>query len=244
MLCHVVDVNNASNINAKRAGIRWYELRQYGDEAEWEIYQQGTYAPGNEHRWLGSIAMDKYGDIAMAYSISSNTMYPSLGFTGRYSWGTLGEMTQAEFIAVEGTGSQTTGNRYGDYAHMCLDAADQSVFWYTGQYLGNNGSRRTRIFSFRMGDLVGGAEHLIDRLNWEIKTLENGFDVVVAGLPEGQEVQLDLFDAMGKLIQTNKFTVVNGSVGKFFDTAALPKGVYMIRMGNEDFQDVKKVIKE
>lgn len=244
MLCHVVDVNNANGIASKRAGIRWYELRQYGEDAEWEIYQQGTYAPGNEHRWMASIAMDKYGDIAMAYSISSSSMYPSLAYTGRYSWGSLGEMTQAEFIAIEGTGSQTGGNRYGDYAHMSLDPADQSIFWFTGQYLGNNGARRTRIFSFRMGNLVDVAEHIIDQLDWQIKTLDGAFDVAITGLPEGEQVQLDLFDAMGKLIETNQFTATSGQVSRVFNVANLPTGTYMIRLGNEGFQDVKKVIKK
>lgn len=244
MLCHVVDVNNATNIASKRAGIRWYELRQYGDDAEWQIYQQGTYAPGNVHRWLGSIAMDKYGDIAMAYSMSSSTMYPSIGFTGRYSWGTLGEMTQAEFTAIEGTGSQTGGNRYGDYAHMSLDPADQSIFWYTGEYLGNNGSRRTRIFSFKMSTLVGAAEHIIDKLDWQIKTLDNAFDVAINGLPDGEKVQLDLFDAMGKLIETNNHTVNSGTIQRTFNVSNLSPGTYMVRLGNERFQDVKKVVKK
>jgi hypothetical protein len=244
MLCHVVDVNNASGIASKRAGVRWYELRQYGEDAEWEIYQQGTYAPGNEHRWLASIAMDKYGDIAMAYSIGSSTMYPSLAFTGRYSWGAPGEMTQAEFMAVEGTGSQTGGNRYGDYAHMSLDPADQSIFWYTGEYLGSNGARRTRIFSFRIGNLVDVAEHIIDQLDWQIKTLDGSFDVLVTGLPEGEQVQLDLFDAMGRLIETNQFTATSGQVARVFNVANLATGTYMIRIGNEGFQDVKKVIKK
>jgi len=244
MLCHVVDVNNASSIANKRAGVRWYELRQYGDDAEWEIYQQGTYAPGNEHRWLASIAMDKYGDIAMAYSISSSSLFPSLAYTGRYSWGELGTMTQAEFFAVEGTGFQSGGNRYGDYAHMSLDPADQSVFWYTGEYLGSNGARRTRIFSFRMGDLVEVQQHIIDQLDWQIKTLDGAFDVLVVGLPEGETVQLDLFDAMGRLIENNVYQVVDGQVGRVFDVTGLPAGTYMIRLGNENFQDVKKVIKK
>ncbi len=244
MLCHVVDVNNATGIANKRAGIRWYELRQAGDDGDWEIYQQGTYAPGNEHRWMASIAMDKYGDIAMAYCISSSSVFPSIAYTGRYSWGELGTMTQAEFYAVEGTGSQTAENRYGDYTHMSLDPEDQSIFWFTGEYLGNNGIRRTRIFSFRMGDLVEVQQHIIDQLDWQIKTLEGAFDVVVVGLPEGENVQLDLFDAMGRLIETNLFTVTDGQVGKVFDVSSLAAGTYMIRLGNEGFQDVKKVIKK
>jgi hypothetical protein len=243
MLCHVVDVNNASGISNKRAGIRWYELRQNGDDEDWYIHQQGTYAPGDEHRFMGSIAMDRYGNIGLAYCMSSSTMYPSIGFTGRYSWGNLGEMTQAEFIAVEGTGSQTGGNRYGDYAHMTLDPEDQSIFWHTAQYLGNNGSRRTRIFSFKMSTLVGDAEHILDKLDWSIKTLEDKFDVVITGLPGGESVQLDLFDAQGRIVESNAYVVTEGAVAHVFEVANLAPGAYLIRLGNENFQDVKKIIK-
>jgi hypothetical protein len=127
---------------------------------------------------------------------------------------------------------------------MSLDPADQSIFWYTGEYLGNGGSRRTRIFSFRMGNLVDVAEHIIDQLDWQIKTLDESFDVVISGLPEGEQVQLDLFDAMGKLIETNNFTASSGEVSQIFNTANLSAGTYMIRIGNEGFQDVKKVVKK
>ena len=61
MLCHNV------NVGGNRAGMRWYELRD-ADDGNWTIYQQGTYAPtdGNS-RWLGNLAMDRIGNIAMAY---------------------------------------------------------------------------------------------------------------------------------------------------------------------------------
>jgi hypothetical protein len=95
-----------------------------------------------------------------------------------------------------------------------------------------------------MGDIVEVAEHLIDQLDWQIKTTDGAFDVQIIGLPEGENVQLDLFDAMGRLIETNLFTVTDGQVGKVFDVSALPAGTYMIRLGNENFQDVKKVIKQ
>lgn len=243
MLCHVVDVNNVSGIAGKRAGIRWYELRQDGDNEDWYIYQQGTYAPGEEHRWMGSIAMDMYGNIGLAYSVSSSTMFPSIGFTGRYAWGAPGEMTQNEFIAIEGTGSQTGGNRYGDYAHLTLDPEDQSIFWHTGEYLGFNGGRRTRIFNFKLSTLVGEAEHIIDQLDWKIKTLEGSFDVHITGLPDGENVQLDLFDAQGRLIESNQYDIANSEISHVFTVSELASGTYMIRLGNKDFQDVKKVMK-
>jgi len=39
----VLLANHTVNVGSGRAGIRWYELRNYG--TEWSIYQQSTYAP-------------------------------------------------------------------------------------------------------------------------------------------------------------------------------------------------------
>ncbi|PLW98282.1 MAG: hypothetical protein C0591_04785, partial [Marinilabiliales bacterium] len=51
-----------------QAGVRWYELRNYG--SGWSIHQQGTYAPDDgENRWMASIAMNGDGDIALGYSV-------------------------------------------------------------------------------------------------------------------------------------------------------------------------------
>jgi|GEM_PF-1067433 len=48
-------------------GERWYELRLDGARTPY-LYQQSTYAPDDHYRWLGSPAMDRKGDIALAYS--------------------------------------------------------------------------------------------------------------------------------------------------------------------------------
>src|ERR671931_1508141 len=49
------------------AGERWYEIRRIG--GTYSLYQQGTYAPGDGvHRWMGSIAQDKKGDMGLGYS--------------------------------------------------------------------------------------------------------------------------------------------------------------------------------
>ncbi len=73
---HTVDVNGAD-----RAGIRWYELRNSG--SGWSIRQQATYSPDNNHRWMGSIAMDKAGNMALGYSVSSSSVFPSIRYAGR-----------------------------------------------------------------------------------------------------------------------------------------------------------------
>lgn len=120
-----------------QVGERWYEFRAPETSASPTVYQSGTFAgpPGDtEFRWMGSIAMDKLGDIALGYSISSRKIFPSINYTGRMPGDPLGTMG-SEATIVHGTGSQEdTGNRWGDYTSMALDAADDCTFWYTNQY--------------------------------------------------------------------------------------------------------------
>ena len=62
-------------------------------------------------RWMGSIAMDKQGNIALGYSVSSSTLKPAARYTGRLAGDALNTM-QAEASIVEGGGSQTGSNLY------------------------------------------------------------------------------------------------------------------------------------
>lgn len=134
------------------AGIRWYELRNNND-GNWFIYQQGTYAPDENDRWMGSIAMDGRGYIALGFSIVSPVMYPSIRYTGRSPNDPLGQMTFYEEEIMAGTGIQTgSAARWGDYSMMSVDPADDSTFWFTTEYVKQTGevSWKTRIAGFRM----------------------------------------------------------------------------------------------
>jgi hypothetical protein len=128
-----------------KVGIRWYELRDEG--SGWGIYQQGTYAPDNNNRWMGSIAMSANGNIAIGYSVSSSSVYPSIRVAGRTPEAPLGEMNIAEVEIVGGGNSQTIINRWGDYACMSADPTNDSTFWFTTEYMKVSGWG-TRICSF------------------------------------------------------------------------------------------------
>ncbi len=115
-------------------GERWYEFHAPENSTSLSVFQQGTFAPDSNYRWMGSIAMDSAQDIALGYSISSTSMYPSISYTGRVPSDALGTM-ESEAQIVAGTGSQSfTGNRWGDYTSMAIDGADDCTFWYTNQY--------------------------------------------------------------------------------------------------------------
>ena len=128
---HTVTIGTSSS----QTGIRWYELRNTG--SGFGLYQQGTYAPDSNYRWMGSIAMDKAGDIAIGYSISSATMSPSIAYTGRVASDPLGTMeSEIDVLASAGvaTASRTYTYRWGDYSGMAVDPTDDCTFWYTTQY--------------------------------------------------------------------------------------------------------------
>src|SRR6266436_4732102 len=115
-------------------GERWYEFHAPENSTSLSVFQQGTFAPDSNYRWMGSIAMDSAQNIALGYSISSPSMYPSISYTGRVPSDALGTM-ESEAQIVAGTGSQSfTANRWGDYTSMAIDGADDCTFWYTNQY--------------------------------------------------------------------------------------------------------------
>ncbi|HET6842075.1 MAG TPA: hypothetical protein VFK06_10365 [Candidatus Angelobacter sp.] len=137
-------------------GIRWYELQNPNGTVT--VAQQSTFAPDSKFRWMGSIATDKAGDMAMGYSVSSSASNPSIAFTGRLV-GDPPSTMQAESTIINGTGSQT-GNlsRWGDYSAITLDPADDCTFWYTTEYMKTTGSFNwnTRIASFKFPGCGGG----------------------------------------------------------------------------------------
>ena len=132
-------------------GVRWYEVQ--GLSATPVVYQQGTFAPNDGvSRWMGSIAMDKAGNIALGYSASSPSVAPSIRYTGRAAGDPRGTMG-AETVLQAGGGSQT-GNlhRWGDYSAMTVDPVDDCTFWYTSEYEKVSGSFNwsTSIASFKL----------------------------------------------------------------------------------------------
>jgi hypothetical protein len=139
------------------AGARWYEIRRTG--GTYSLYQQGTYAPGDGiHRWMGSIAQDKKGDMALGYSVVNGVdVYPGIRYTGRLAGDPLGQMTLGEGTIIDGHGVQTTTNsRWGDYTDMTVDPVDDCTFWYVNEYYLTSGTPadgrpwHTRIASFKL----------------------------------------------------------------------------------------------
>jgi hypothetical protein len=151
---HTIQVGSGSTLHS---GVRWYELRADASN-NLSVFQQGTYSPDSNWRWMGSAAQDKSGNMALGYSVSSSSISPQIHFTGRLAADAAGTMTQGENIVINGGGSQTGGlARWGDYSMMGIDPVDDCTFWYTQEYLKASGSFNwsTRINSFKLPNCGG-----------------------------------------------------------------------------------------
>ena len=149
-LAVTMNVKTGGTSRAPVSGVRWYEVRDPAGTPS--IYQQGTYSPDSNSRWMGSVAMDKVGDLAVGYSVSSGSVHPSIRYAGRVPGDTLGTLNQGEASMYTGTGSQAGVNRWGDYSAMTIDPSDDCTFWYTQEYNNSGGwGWGTRIGSFKFG---------------------------------------------------------------------------------------------
>lgn len=237
VLCNLVDVDNAN-----KGGIRWYELRQEESTGQFAIFQEGTYAPADgDNRFIGSIAMDNNKHIGLAYSISGPNSFPSIGYTGRYNWHSLGQMTIQEQIAATGMSAQTGGNRYGDYSQMTLDP-DGKTFWFTGEYIGTSGSRKTKIFSFSLQDILDAPQNKLEQA--EMIIFQNGSDLIVdiKNLDFNGELMIEMFEMNGRTVRTAKQQAEVGNLKHSFDVSGLPSATYILRVGNTDIQRIQKVV--
>jgi len=182
-----------------RGGIRWFELRRASEVATggWSTFQEGTFSPDAVNRWMGSLAIDKQGNMAIGYSVGDGTaIYPGIRYTGRTVAATLGTMDQGETSIVDGGVAQVGSERWGDYSGMTVDPVDDCTFWYTTEYMpagAGSFDPRTRIASFNFDacensctdpdseNLALSAENVVVTENYEVcNTITSGPSYTIA----------------------------------------------------------------
>ncbi len=151
---HEALVVNHSVVAGGSVGVRWYEIRS--PYATPTVYQQGTYAPDSDYRWMGSMAMDHAGNIALGYGVSSGSTYPSIRYTAHATTDPLNQM-ETESAMAAGAGYQQ-GNRWGDYSSFSVDPVDDCTLWYTHEYLTGTGNFNweTRVGTIKFANCTTG----------------------------------------------------------------------------------------
>ncbi|MCB1608430.1 MAG: hypothetical protein KDI71_15790, partial [Xanthomonadales bacterium] len=149
---------------------QWAQINVSGGTVSTTPVQQQIYGPeGSRHRWMSSLAVDQQGNMALGYSTSGTTSFPSIAYSGRLVTDSLNMLPQTERFVVTGGGSQifdcgpTPCERWGDYTAMSIDPVDDCTFWYTNQYYssqsnGSNGNWQTRIASFKFPDCAAALQ--------------------------------------------------------------------------------------
>jgi len=143
----VLLTNHTVNVSG-HTGLRWYEIRNTG--SGWDIYQQGTFDPADgDGRWMGSMAMNGNGDIAIGYSVSGSSTYPSIRIAGQTAANSgTGILDVYETSIFEGYASQIEASNWGAYTMMAVDPSDDKTFWYTNEYSRGRFFWETQIASF------------------------------------------------------------------------------------------------
>jgi hypothetical protein len=162
---HTVNVSGSTVVGTYRTGVRYYQLTSGG--GAFSVAEQATFDPADGHsRWMGSTAVDNQGNLAVGYSVSSTTIFPSIRYAGRLASDPPGGLFQGEGEIVAGSGVQrdTTFNRWGDYSALAVDPVDDCTFWYTTEYYtaasqaSSTVGWLTRIGSFKFAECVAPAQ--------------------------------------------------------------------------------------
>ncbi len=149
-------VVHSVNSKAGGGGVRWYEFRLDASRNP-KLFQQGTYAPDNFYRWMGSIGIDRQGNIGVGYSFGGTPNFAGQRFAGRLVSDTPGSLTFRETILAEGEAAQTNTLRWQDYTSTAMDPSDDCSFWYVGDYIKRGADTySTRIGAFRMPGCLQG----------------------------------------------------------------------------------------
>ncbi len=138
------------NTEAGAGGVRWYEFRITQDRSL-RLHQQGTHAPDGAYRWMGSPAMDRFGNIGIGYSFGGSPHFAGQRVAGRRATDPLGTLGLREVVLATGEGAQTYGLRWEDYSQTAIDPVDDCTIWYVGDYYRKGAENySSRIGAFRL----------------------------------------------------------------------------------------------
>ena len=149
-----------------QAAFRYVQFRKTTAAGAYSVFDQATFAPdpvdgaNGTDRFLPSAAIDNQGNLAVSFSKSSTSIFPTIAYAGRdfNAAGIPNAGLSGETTLFAGTGVQRgTSNRWGDYQSLQVDPTDDCTYWTTNEYYNTTTltfNWRTRIGSFRFPTCV------------------------------------------------------------------------------------------
>ncbi len=143
-------------------GLQWAQINVTGTTVNTTPVQQQIFNNGADgiNRFIGALAVDKQGNMAIGYTASSLTLAPDIRYAGRLVSDPLNTLAQTETTMLPGVtrNVQTGHTRWGDYSAMSVDPTDDCTFWYTHLYFPVTGQNWvTRVGSFKHTTCTAGA---------------------------------------------------------------------------------------
>lgn len=208
---HTVDVDDRDH-----AGIHWGVVDIDNISGAATLQDDGIYAPDADHRWMCSAAMDASGNLAIGFSVSGPSMFPSIHYAGRLPTDPSGTLAQGENSVVAGTGSQVdTANRWGDYSMLSVDPADDCTFWVTNEYY-----------------------KTMTPFDWSTRIASFGLGTAACATPASGTISGTVIDAVTSLpIAGASIRTSNG-----FFTATDAGGIYSLRVPPGDYQVIASAV--
>ena len=123
--------------------VRWAQI----NPATATVLDAGVYSSNGEYRQFPDLAVNHCDDMAIGYTKSSSSIFPSIFVTGRENTdpaGTLQAEVQLKAGEISYTSFETSApRRWGDYTEMTIDP-DGLTFWYLGEYSKDTGTTQGR----------------------------------------------------------------------------------------------------
>lgn len=154
-----------------------YEVVRRNLDGTFTIPEQATFAPDANHRWIASGALDGAGNLAVGYSVSSGSVFPSIRYAGRLATDPPNGLSQGETTLFPGGGSQEGSTRWGDYSALMVDPSDDCTFWYTNEYYSDLDTLSvfwsTRVGKFVFPECFAEAEVFIEKTSGTTSVKKN-----------------------------------------------------------------------
>ena len=211
-----------------RSSVLWWALNTSGEVLQHGLIDDPT---GNNFYAFPSIAVNKYDDALIGYSVFNPQQYPSAGYS-YHDHAQFPGSVNSPYIHKNGENSYYRSgggrNRWGDYSATVIDPVNDVDFWTINEYAQSTANSWGTWWTQVSG---------LDTINHNTSV---NFGLVLAPNPNngifnlyfsGQVntlVQIDIYDLLGQHLHSQTSIAELSSIA--INTAFFAEGIYVVRV--------------